>query len=327
MRYLKLASAKNDNDYIDLNGGYFDSKGDKSNNFTGFYGLLCTQFKTLGLSRKHETLQIENRQFTVNDKLQFKQYSLTIEILTSYSLYDNQYRQLISFFERNRKNGFRLYYKPNEAMTVRYCLCDIVELQKTEKRQPVTLTLQQNSLWLSTQKKAETQAETTYDINDYQFKEREKDYYFIEFKEDDTIEKDYYCVSYVRDIAYLAQFEIDCYEEIPINFYIYPSAKNEKGVVERPINNPIIQIIDENNVTIKEFQIFDSYDEGYIEINSNINDNGVFYVHADGTKDDISYKVNRILDSPYVYLSNGKYTLKISDSDRCIIFYNEEYNE
>ena len=88
MRYLKLASAKNpDTDFIELND---------------FNGFLCTRFETLGISRKLEFLTIENRQFSVDNKPDFKKYRLTIEILTKYAEYEAKHRELIDFLARKK---------------------------------------------------------------------------------------------------------------------------------------------------------------------------------------------------------------------------------
>ena len=127
MRYLKLASAKNpDNDFIELND---------------FNGFLCTSFQQLGISRSLEFLSIKNRQFSVNNKPAFKNYTLKIEILSKYSEYEAKYRQFNTFIDRNKKDGFRLYYRPYDGMELRYCLCDIEKLEKTEKLQPIILNL------------------------------------------------------------------------------------------------------------------------------------------------------------------------------------------
>ena len=142
MRYLKLASAKNPfTDFIELND---------------FNGFLCTSFQSVGISRKLEFLAIKNRQFAVSNDVDFKKYSLVIEILSKYSEYEAKHRELITFLDRNKKSGFRLYYRPYNGMDLRYCLCSIENSARTEKRQPVTLILVQNSLWLGEQKISKT---------------------------------------------------------------------------------------------------------------------------------------------------------------------------
>ena len=123
MRYLKITSATNpDNDFVLLNGGYFDKNGQKNTSFLSFTGFLCTQFQTLGISRELEFLTIENRNINVKNKPNFKKYSLTIEILSKYAEYEAKYQELITFLDRNKKNGFRLYYRPYDGIETRYSL-------------------------------------------------------------------------------------------------------------------------------------------------------------------------------------------------------------
>lgn len=308
MRYLKLASAKNPNtDFIELND---------------FNGFLCTSFQTLGISRKLDFLAVNNRQFTVENKTDFKKYSLTIEILTNYAEYEDKHRDLITFLDRNKKSGLRLYYRPYSGMELRYCLCDIESSQKTEKRQPILVTLSQNSLWLGEEKRILTVAESQSG-NMFVFGEDEgiTDYYAASFKLDDEV-LDYYCVSFYNGAATTAIIVNSSYNEIPLNFRIYA-----------PCVNPMISLYKQGETSpIRQVKITASLEAGFIEINANIGENGVWYKNPDtGVKLDYTELVNNELGSPYFYIDNGEYYITVTDDNYnicyCDAFYQEEYSE
>ena len=308
MRYLKLASAKNpDTDFIELND---------------FNGFLCTSFQTIGISRKLEFLAIKNRQFTVDNKTNFKKYSLTIEILTKYSEYEQKHRQLITFLDRNKKDGFRLYYRPYEGMELRYCLCDIETSTRGEKRQPIVLTLSQNSLWLGEQKKATT-SQNEGQGNLFVFDEDESinEYYSASFSVDEDI-NNYYCVSFYSGIETQATIVNNSYNEIPLNIKIYGYCVN-----------PVVSLFRKNeDEPIKQLRVFANIDDGYyLEINANIKENGVWYINSSsGNKIDYSELVDNQLGSPYIYIDNGEYSIKVADEGNnvCItdVFIQEEYS-
>lgn len=311
MRYLKLASAKNPStDFIELND---------------FNGFLCTSFQNIGISRKLEFLSIKNRQFSVDNKPNFKKYSLIVQILSKYSEYDAKHRELITFLDRNKKDGFRLYFRPYNGMDLRYCLCDIETSVRAEKMQPVVLTLVQNSLWLSEEKKATTS-------------QKETEGSFFVFDKDESVESvdGYYSVGFYFDsytddynIAFYSNVETQAeivnngYNEIPLKFVIYGSCVN-----------PVISLFNKNgNVAIKRLQVYANIDQGYyLEINANILENGVWYVNAStGEKVDYSTLVNNELGSPYFYIDNGEYYIVVEDdvNSNCIcdVFWQEEYSE
>jgi len=310
MRYLKLASAKNpDNDFIELND---------------FNGFLCTSFQSLGISRKLEFLTINNRQFSVDNKPNFKKYNLTIEILTRYSEWEAKYRELTNFLDRNKLNGFRLYYRPYNNMPVRYCLCDIETSTKTEKLQPVVLALTQNSLWYGEEQEAKTAYNYEDEGNIFAFTETEDvdNYYSVGFYLDKNI-VNYYCVSFYRNIETQALIINNSYNEIPLNMKIIG-----------PCVNPVISLFKKGeNTPIRETQVYANIDDGYyIEINSNILENGVWYVNGTtGKKNDYSDRINNSLGSPYFYIDNGEYYITVKDDNlnlcETYIFWKEEYSE
>lgn len=307
MRYLKLASDKNpDNDYIELND---------------FNGFLCTSFQSIGISRKLEFLAIKNRQFVVSNKPNFKKYSLTVEILSKYSEYEAKHRELISFLDRNKKSGFRLYYRPYDGMDLRYCLCDIETSQKVEKLQPVLLTLSQGSLWLSEEKKSTT-SQTKQEGNLFEFKDDGNDYYSASFELDESV-SNYYCISFHGGFETTATIINNSYNEIPLNIKIYGECVN-----------PIIYLYKKGeNSPVKKTQIFANVDNGYyLEINAHILENGVWYVNGStGKRFDYVELVNNEYGSPYFYVENGEYYIVVEDEGNnvCLtdIFYQEEYNE
>lgn len=308
MRYLKLASDKNpDTDFIELND---------------FNGFLCTSFQTLGISRKLDFLAVNNRQFTVENKPEFKKYSLTIDILTNYAAYEEKHRDLVTFLDRNKKSGLRLYYRPYDGMELRYCLCDIESSQKTEKRQPVVLTLAQNSLWLGEEKRISTSAEEQGgNMFVFGYDEDITGYYAAAFKLDEEV-LDYYCVSFYNGAAATAIIVNNSYNEIPLNFKIHA-----------PCVNPLISLYKQGETSpIRQVKITASLEVGFIEINANIGENCVLYKNTEtGVVQDYTELVNNEFGSPYFYIDNGEYYIKVTDENNnvcyCDTFYQEEYSE
>lgn len=319
MRYLKITSATNpDNDFVLLNGGYFDKNGQKNTSFLSFTGFLCTQFQTLGISRELEFLTIENRNINVKNKPNFKKYSLTVEILSKYAEYEEKYQELITFLDRNKKNGFRLYYRPYDGIETRYCLCDIETSSKLEKLQPVTLTLTQNSLWFGKYRNVESSQIQDTSNNLFEFK-KDGNYYAAGFKLDAEV-NNYYCIRFFSNIETVANIVNNCYNDIPLTIRIYGACKN-----------PIVSFFRKNeDVPFKEIQIFAEIDKGYVEINSSILEAGVWYVNSNGQKFDYTDLVNYEYGSPYVYINNGEYFVKVIDTanNECLtsIFWQEEYS-
>lgn len=316
MRYLKIASAKNpDNDFIELND---------------FNGFLCTQFQTLGISRKVEFLEIKNRNIPVDNKPVFKKYSLVVEILTPYSQYENKYYQLINFLDRNKKHGFRLYYKPYHSMNSevyrdttegRYCLCNLESSSKTEKRQPIVLNLSQESLWLG-ELNAVTSSQRNEESGNLFVFDNDNGYYSASFSLDTEI-PDYYCVSFYNGIKQQADISIIGYNEIPLTIRVSGFCVNPQVFLYRK----------NEEVPIKKFQVFTEIDDGwYLEINSGILENGVWEVEREtGRRIDLTENVNYEYGSPYFNLENGEYYIEVSDDggNECLtsITWREEYSE
>lgn len=308
MRYLKLASAKNpDNDFIELND---------------FNGFLCTSFQSLGINRKLEFLAIKNRQFVVDNKPSFNKYNLTIEIMSKYSEYEVLYRKLITFLDKNKKSGFRLYYRPyeNDERGIMYCLCDIETFTKTEKRQPIVLSLSQNSLWLRKENKSSTEFIETQKENLFEFKDDGDGYYSVSFSLDQ--ETNSYCVEFYSNASTEAIIVNNGFNEIPLNIRIYGHCVN-----------PIVSLFRKGeDKPIRETKIVATISNGYyVEINSEILKNGVYYVNNNtNEKIDYSEVVDNELGSPYFYIENGEYLIKVVDGDNNIcnadIFYQEEYS-
>ena len=310
MRYLKLASAKNpDTDFIELND---------------LNGYLCTSFQSLGISRKLEFLAIKNRQFVVDNKTNFKRYNLTIEILSKYRDYENKYRYLINFLDRNKKDGFRLYYRPYEGMDLRYCLCDIENSSKVEKMRPVSLVLVQESLWLGElERKTTTQKEIEGNLFAYDKDEDIDGYFASTFGLDASVGSSYYCVAFNKNIETEASITNDSYNEIPLNI-----------ILKGPCVNPTVSLFrTTDNELIRQLQVLGTINEGYyVEINSNILNNGVWYVNEE-TKEKIAYDdvINYEYGSPYFYIEHGDYFVKVVDEGNNVcemdVFWQEEFSD
>ena len=307
MRYLKLASAKTpDTDFIELND---------------FNGFLCTSFQTKGISRKLDFFSVNNRQFTVENKPEFKRYTLTIEILSKYAEYEAKYSEFVKFLDRNKKSGLRLYYSPYDGMQLLYCLCDLENLSKTEKRQPVVLILAQNSLWLGEEKRVPTSA-VDQEGNLFVFGEDDEiqAYYAAAFKLDDDV-VDYYCIAFYNGAATTAVITNNSYNEVPLNFRIYA-----------PCVSPKISLFRKGeNAPIRQLQVLTSISDGLIEINANIRENGVWYKNsATGVEQDYTELINNELGSPYFYIDNGEYYITVTDDNNsvcyCDAFFQEEHS-
>jgi hypothetical protein len=308
MRQIRIASAKNPlTDFIELND---------------FNGFLCTQFRTLGISRSVEFLNIGNRNIAVNNKPAFKKYSLTIEILKPYGQYDDLYYTLLDFLDRNKRDGIRLYHRPSEFFREeRYCLCSIESTSKAEKRQPIVLNLTQDSLWLGERRTEFTVRSEGIENNLFVFADDGDGYFSASFSLDEKI-ADYYCVAFFNSITQQAEIAIKGYNEVPLNISI-------KG---RCVDPQILIYRKNDKELVKKFQVFETIDEGHtLEINSGILDNGVWEVDAYGRRDDLTDLVDHSNGSPYIWLTNGEYLVEVQDKDgnaeTATIYWNEEYSE
>jgi hypothetical protein len=307
MRYLKLASAKNPStDFIELND---------------LQGFLCTSFSTIGINRQLDMMQIRNRQFAVDNQVAFKKYGLSIEILSKYSIYEDYHRKLLSFLDRNKKDGIRLYYRPYDGMDMRYCLCEIESSQKSEKMKPIVLTLAQCSLWLGETKNARTSYKEQKG-NLFAFDDDGNGYYSVGFREDDVV-KDYHCVSFFNNINTNASIVNNSYNEVPLLIRIY-------GKCFKP---SIFLFKSNDEFATKEVKVNVAIEDGfYVEINSNIRDCGVWLVN-ENTKEriDLIEEVDHALGSPFIYIDNGEHFIQVKDdgNNTCVVdvFWNEEYNE
>ena len=324
MRFLKLASDKNhDTDYILLNGGYFDKDGNNVENFNQFDGLLCTIFQPVGVSRNLELLSIKNRQFVVDNKPNFKKYSLSIEILSKYSEFERIHNDLITFINRNKKDGFRLYFRPYNEDSMKYCLCNIEMSRKTEKFKPIELSLSQCSFWLGEEKIIPTQqVETEQKENLFAFVDNGDGHYTM-FGKDEDISSGYYCIEFYNNIEIQADIVNNCYDEIPLNFKVYGYC----------VNPTILLFRKGEDTPIKQTKVYASIDKDYyLEINANIVGNGVWRKHNNSNeKIDFISLVENEFGSPYFYIGHGEYIVKVKDDNNntctTYISFQEEYEE
>lgn len=344
MRFLKLASAKNPlTDYVLLNGGWFDEDGKEIEHFTKnkrdtyvdvngitratfkkFTGFLCTQFQTLGISRNIDFLTIKNRNIPVDNKPVFKRYGMTIEVFTTYNEYERKYYELITFLDRNKKDGFRLYYNPygdGNKKNERYCLCSIEMSNKIEKMQPITLILTQDSLWIGEQNTAHSSLTSEMEGNLFVF-DNDNGYYSASFSADANI-PNYYCIAFYTGVGHQADINISGYNEVPLNIRIYGHCFDPQILLYRK----------NEKKPFKTIQVFEEIGEDYyLEINSDILDNGVWEVNKHtGEKRDLTANVDYSKGSPYVYLDNGEYYIRTTDINEDLVVadisWREEYSE
>lgn len=308
MRKIKLTSVKNpEYDVIELND---------------FSGLLCTKFQSLGVSRTLEFLQIKNRNLAVKNTPNFRSYSLTIEILSPYSLYEKAYYDFLKFIDRNKKDGIRLYYQAYDNVPEKYCFCEIQQTDKTEKRQPIVLTLVQSSFWFGKAEARKTSQGVEKITNPFEFSKIEgMDYYAASFAlDEDSSTNDFYAISFSNPVSQYADVTISGYNEVPIEFVI-----SGKSI------NPIITIYEDGKI-IRQVQINIVVDEGQkLQITAGIVNYGVWLIDSDGKCYDVSNNINHSLGSPYVFLDHGTYSVTVQGegdgASSTIISWQEEYSE
>lgn len=293
---------------------------------TNFNGLLCTSFSALGVSRQLDFLTIQNRNVTVVNKPQFKSYNLTIEILANYNGWDRIYRDFVNFLDRNKTKGFRLYYKPNETpdSELRYCVCSIEQSAKVEKTRPITLVVVQNSLWIGALKVENIAPQYSAQDNMFAFAEDTdvSGYFAAAFLEDADI-SDYYCIQLFKGALSIGTVKNNSYNDVPLTIRIYGACVN-----------PTVMIYKHGeDAPLRQIRVFANVASGYyIEIEAGVLQNGVWYVsNATGEKVDYGELVDHSLGSPYVFLENGEYDIRVQDNGNndvnAQIYLREEYSE
>ena len=293
---------------------------------TNFGGLLCTSFSALGVSRRLDFLPVQNKNVTVVNKPQFKSYNLTIEILANYSEWDRIYREFVNFLDRNKTKGFRLYYKPNETpdSELRYCVCSIQQSAKIEKMKPITITVYQNSLWIGALKVENVAPQYSAQDNLFAFAEDPdvSGYFAAAFAEDPDI-SGYYCIPLFKGALSVGTITNNSYNDVPLTIRIYGACVN-----------PVVLIYKHGEDTpFRQIRIFANVADGYyIEIEAGVLQNGVWYVSSNtGEKVDYGVFVDHSLGSPYVFIGNGEYDIRVQDNGNndvnARIYFCEEYSE
>jgi hypothetical protein len=207
-------------------------------------------------------------------------------------------------------------------------LCDIETSVRVEKMQPILLTLSQGSLWFGVEKTKHTSKYVEPNENMFAFQGNivnSKYYYSAGFFLDQTTDE--YCVEFANDTSAIASITNESYNEIPLKIRIY-------GPCDSPIITLFNKDADKDKEPIRKTQILANIAVGYyLEINADIKENGVWYVNEE-TKETISYndKVNNEYGSPYFYIDNGAYEVKIVDASTSTVaegdvVYQEEYSE
>lgn len=300
MRYIKLASNTNPfTDFIELNN---------------LNGLFCTSVQNFGMKRNLSFFEIKNRRQAVGNEPSFKRYSLRIDILTSYGQYESEYQRLADFLDRNKRGGVRFYYQAEPSKKLVYTICDIEEFVKTDKRLPINLILQQNSLWLSEVQQVTTSAQEQVG-NLFSFTKK-NGLDCVAFRADGGP----YSITFVNDIRTKATITNRSYENIPLVIQI-------RGLCI----NPVVTI-SKDGVPIKTIKVLRTISlKEYVEINSNVFDSHVAMVNTEtGEKSDLSSYVDYSYGSPFAFLGNGSYEISTTDDgkNRCetTILWQEEYN-
>lgn len=274
---------------------------------------FCTSLQTFGMKRELEFFAIKNRRQAVSNNPSFKRIVLRIEILSSYNLYEEKYRNLARFLDKHKRNGIRLYYQADTNEPEMYTICDIEEVSKTDKRMPVTLTLQQNSLWLISKEEKVSKQEQSGNV--FAFSNDGYGFYSAGFKQDSDYSISFYSTSSKAEITN------NSYEKVPLIIRITSEC-----------TNPTIFIRDVNGKNYKTIKINASVASNeYLEINSNVFESQIYlYNEATGFKTDLSGKVDYSYGSPFAMIGNGIYTVEVTDENQtnceATIWWQEEYN-
>lgn len=319
-RHVRITNRTN-TDAIDLND---------------FDGYLMTAPKGFGIYRVSEYLNVGNQRFNVSNKPAFNKISMTIQIMSKKSEQEAKYAYLRDFISRYIREGFRLYYKPEE--TERYIECDINVVDKTEKdlaTLPIGLEITPLSLWKEDDKKISTQqvsgVQNPFEFStllNYTIDEEgtQKEFGVAQFNEvqgvTDEYGRPYYAIEFGDNLGSDALLINKGSEEVSTIIRVYG-----------PVLNPFIRLYKKGQSNVSQYISFTDLfiqDGNYLEINSSVGNSYIEEVNSlNGLRVNREDFVN-LESNMFIRLPVGNWIISISDDggvNKCFaeIFYSNEY--
>jgi hypothetical protein len=275
-----------------------------------FNKFLLTNPSGLGVALTNEYIRILNKRINVKQNKDYVPITATIEVSgETRSDWEWNYAELRNFIVANAKDGFALYYSPIENRE-RYIICDVKLLSKTEKSSygilvPVEFEIRSN--WLEDRQiSVEVEADNELGLGFYKEEvtdgENAETYYSYGFKYDLIGNEVWYDYRFVKGIRGEAELINLGDSETPLLI-----------TITSPCVNPLIQILDSNNVPVLSSRVNVSVNEGEkLIINSDPENLDVYIVTALNEKYHCVDKLDLSHDG-FIQLPVGDYTLRITD--------------
>ena len=284
-----------------------------------FNKFLLTNPSGLGVALTNEYIRILNKRINVKSEKDYVPITATIEVSgETRSDWEWNYAELRDFITANAKDGFALYYSAIENRE-RYIVCDVKLLSKTEKSSygilvPVEFEIRSN--WLEDrQMRVDVDADEEKGLGFYEE--------IVSADETNTTTETYY------DYGFLFNTIGD---EIEYNYKFTKGVKGEAELdntgdsetpllitITSPCLNPLIQILDANEVPVKSCRINVEVEEGQqLVINSDPENLDIYILTALNEKVPQIDKLDLSTDG-FMQLPVGKYTLRVTDSNESSI--------
>lgn len=272
-----------------------------------FNKYLLTLPQGLGFEFKNTFINVGNQRVLVDKEYQFKEINGTIEVSGNTRLdWENNYNELKSFIVKNKKSGFKLYYKSSNDAE-KYILCNIRLLTKTEKTTYgllIPIALEPRSLWEKDYTiVSEKQENIINNENIVSFSEQEDGTYSFVYKQE--IETGEYNAKYLNNLAGKVELINDGDDEIPL-----------KIILKSECVNPIMilrNVNDSSDIDVSRiFVVLHSGD--VLTLNSEPENLSIKIVRSTGIVEDVTKNID-ISEKTFLTLPVGSYILEITDDN------------
>lgn len=278
-----------------------------------FNKFLLTNPSGLGVALTNEYIRILNKRINVRQDKDYKPITAVIEVSgETRSDWEWNYAELRNFIVTNAKDGFALYYSPIENRE-RHIICDVKLLSKTEKTTygilvPVEFEIRSN--WLE-----DRQVSVEVDSDDEKGLGFYKEEVFTD--ESKTTTETYYNYGFLFNVIG---------DEIDYNYKFIKGVKGEAELINSgdsytsllititsPCTNPLIQVLDANNIPVSDCRVNISLTEGErLVINSDPENLDVYILTTTGEKYHCVDKIDLSTDG-FMQLPVGEYKLRVTD--------------